>query len=310
MPILFTSPKWHEYRIFLEEAFNRNGLDFKQITTDQRIDPSTVEFLIYSSDSSLKDFSAFKNLKAVLNLWAGVEDIIHNKTLTKPLIRLVDNGMKQGMIEWCLAHVLRHHLVTDVHVKNQDGIWRSSTVPPLATEVNVGILGLGSLGKAVATALSDIGFKVHGWSQTQKTLENVKSFSGIEGLTKVLKSAQILILLLPLTPNTKFIINSQTVNLLPKDAVIINPGRGLLINDDALLDALNSGHISHATLDVFSKEPLAPDHPYWKHLKVTVTPHIAAHTRPQSSADTIAKSILQIRQGEIPIGLVNPKTFY
>ena len=310
MPILFASPKWHEYSIFLETAFNANGLDFDEITTDQKIDPDTVEFIIYSSDSSLKDFSQFKNMKAVLNLWAGVEDIIQNKTLTKPLIRLVDVGMRQGMVEWCLAHVLRHHLLTDIHVKNQDGIWRSNTVPPLATEVTVGILGLGALGTAVATALSGVGFKVKGWSQTPKIIKNIASFSGRNGLPRVLESSQILILLLPLTPNTKFMMNSQTLNLLPKDAIIINSGRGQLINDDDLLAAFDSGHISHATLDVFSKEPLPTTHPYWNHPKVTVTPHIAAHTRPQSSADTIAQNIVKIRRGESPTGLVNPTKFY
>ena len=195
-------------------------------------------------------------MKAVLNLRAGVEDIIHNKTLTKPLIRLVDDGMKQGMVEWCLAHVLRHHLRTDMHVKNQDGIWRSDSVPSLATEVNVGILGLVALGTAVALALSNIGFKVQGWSQTKKKIANVDSFSGPDGLTEVLSATQILILLLPLTPDTKFMMNSQTLKLLPRNAVIINPGRGLLINDNDLLEELNSGHISHATLDVFSTEPL------------------------------------------------------
>ena len=310
MSILFASPKWHEYSIFLENAFNKNGLDFKEITTDYEIDPATVEFLIYSPDSSLKDFSVFKNMKAVLNLWAGVEDIIYNKTLNKPLVRLVDDGMKQGMVEWCLAHVLRHHLLTDIHIKNQDGIWRSDTVPPLATEVNVGVLGLGALGTGVSKALSNIGYKVRGWSQTKKTIPNIESFLGPHGLTKVLESSQILILLLPLTPNTKFTMNSQTLKLLPKDSIIINPGRGLLINDDDLLESLNSGHISHATLDVFSTEPLAPTHVYWKHPKVTVTPHIAAQTRPQSSADTIAKSIIKIRRGEMPIGLVDPTAFY
>ena len=96
MAILFASPKWQEYHVFLENAFDQNGLNFTEITTDQKIEPNSIEFIIYSPDSSLKDFSPFKNMKAVLNLWAGVEDVIHNKTLTKPLIRLVDNGMKQG----------------------------------------------------------------------------------------------------------------------------------------------------------------------------------------------------------------------
>ena len=310
MSILVASPSWSKYKFFLERAFNENKLNFNEVTTDLSTDPSHIEFIIYAPDGTIKDFSRFKNIKAVLNLWAGVEDIIMNKTLHKPLVRLVDDGMKQGMIEWCLAQVLRHHLQTDIHVQNQDGLWRNDNVPQLAPEVNIGILGMGALGGAVAQALSHIGFNVYGWSQTKKSLFNIKSFSGPKGLPIVLKSSKILILLLPLTPNTKFLMNSKTLKLLPKNAIVINPGRGLLINDNDLLNSLNNGHISHATLDVFSEEPLPFKHPFWEHPKVTVTPHIAAHTRPQSSANTIVRSIMQIRRGEKPVGLVDPQKFY
>ena len=310
MSILFSSPSWSKYKDHFKSAFKKNKLNFSEITTDFKTESTDVEFIIYDPSSQLRDFSTFTNAKAVLNLWAGVEEIVQNKTLKKPLIRLVDEGMKQGMIEWCLAHILRHHLNTDVHVKNQDGIWRSDIVPPLANEITIGILGLGELGSAVAQSLSAIGFNINGWSQTKKNIPNVKSYFGTDSLIKVLHSAQILIVLLPLTPKTKYIINASTLKLLPKGAIILNPGRGLLINDNDLLTLLDSNHIRHATLDVFAQEPLIPSHRYWSHPNVTVTPHIAAHTRPSSSAETIAQSILKIRAGKKPRGFVSRKEFY
>ena len=311
MSILFASTKWQEYKNPFQQAFKKHGLNFSEITTDIKTDKAKVEFIIYDPSSKLTDFSSFVNTRAVLNLWAGVEDLIKNKTLNQPLIRLVDDGMKQGMIEWCLAHVLRHHLNTDIHIKNQDGIWRSNvSPPPLSSEKTIGVLGLGSLGSAVAEALATIGFKVLGWSKTNKNISNIKSFSGLPNLTKVLHSAQILITLLPLTPETKYILNSTTLKLLPKNSIIINPGRGDLINDNHLICLLNSGHISHATLDVFSEEPLNPSHSYWTNPNVTVTPHIAAQTRPHSSAHTISQSIIKIRNGDMPDGLVDRSKMY
>ena len=310
MTILFASPDWNKYKKALEQAFHKYRLDFSEVTTNLNTNPDSVEFMIYSPDSTLRDFSAYQNLKAVLNLWAGVDTIVHNKTLTQPLIRLVDTGMRQGMLEWCTAHALRHHLSIDTHITQQDGIWRSNFSPPLAFDRKIGILGLGSLGHAVAEALQKIGFDVHGWSQTKKTLQNIRSHYGSDGMLKILQVSEILILLLPLTPSTKFIINKSSLALLPTGAVIINPGRGELINEQDLINSLDMGDLAHATLDVFASEPLISNHPYWSHPKVTVTPHIAARTYPNSGADTIASSIVQIRNGKQPIGLVNPKTFY
>ena len=155
---------------------------FEEIVTDLETNNSDIEFIIYEPNSGLKDFSRFENCKAILSLWAGVEDLITNKTLKQPLIRLVDAGMKQGMVEWCLAHVLRHHLGTDIHVKNQDGVWRSNFIPPLANEVTIGVLGLGWLGSAVAEALSNLGFNVNGWSESEKTIANVNSYFKLENL--------------------------------------------------------------------------------------------------------------------------------
>ena len=187
MSILFASPDWPKYEQHFKTAFKKNKLNFDEITTDIKTDRSRVEYIIYSPTSELHDFSPFMNVKAVLNLWAGVEDIIKNQTLDKPIIRLVDDGMKQGMVEWCLAHVLRHHLGIDNHTKNQDGIWRSNVIPPLANEINIGVLGLGALGAAVAQSLALIGFRVTGMSKTKKN-GTFWGFSSADSLSTALES--------------------------------------------------------------------------------------------------------------------------
>ena len=310
MTILFAAPNWEKYKKYFELSFTAFGLNYRDIITSVNTNENDIEFIIYSPASSLCDFSKFRNLKAVLNLWAGVDEVVNNQTLKRPLVRLIDEGLRQGMVEWCLAHVLRHHLSIDTHIKAQDGVWRSDFVAPLASNRNIGILGLGELGTSVAKSLAGIGFNVFGWSQTQKNFKAVKSFYGQIGLEKVLQVSEILILLLPLTPRTRFLINAKTLANMPRGSTLINPGRGLLIRDHDLLTFLDNNHLKHATLDVFAIEPLPREHRYWSHPKVTVTPHIAAATRPASTATSITKSIMDIRNGKTPIGLVNRSKFY
>jgi len=167
------------------------------------------------------------------------------------------------------------------------------------------VLGLGALGQACATTLAELGFDVTGWSRSAKTVPGIKCLSGDAGLREALASAEIVVLLLPFTPQTENILNAETLALLPRGAVVINPGRGPLIDDDALLAALDSGHISHATLDVFRMEPLPKDHPFWAHPNITVTPHIAADTRPSTAAKVIAENIRRNEAGEALLYLVD-----
>ena len=156
------------------------------------------------------------------------------------------------------------------------------------------VLGMGALGSASAAALRALNFPVTGWSRTEKP----GSLHGDAGLAKALSSAAILVTLLPKTPETENLLNADRLAMLPKGAVILNPGRGALIDDDALLAALDAGHVGHATLDVFRVEPLPKDHRYWTHPRVTVTPHIAADTRPSSSSRVIAENIRRGEAGE------------
>ena len=310
MTILFASPNWPEFRSPLSKAFKAEGIDPYSLTSNLEINPLEVEFIIYSPNNLCFDFSKFQNLKAILSLWAGVDEIIQNPTISVPLIRLIDPGIKQGMIEWCTAHLLRHHLSLDNYIKPKKQKWETNIDPPLAKERSVGILGLGTLGSVVAESLQNLNFNVHGWSRIKKKNSKLPTHYGSAGLDTILSLSEILILLLPLTPKTRFLLNKQSFKKCKDGAVILNPGRGELINDNDLLEALNSEKIRHATLDVFCEEPLPSTHPFWKHEGVTITPHIAATTRPNSASLVIAKNIARIRNGQMPEGLVNMKTYY
>ncbi|HCP80066.1 MAG TPA: glyoxylate/hydroxypyruvate reductase A [Octadecabacter sp.] len=282
---------WPEYLEALPPAFHAAGLTVDLSRTHA---PDTVDYIIAAPNGPVQDFTPYTSCKAVLNLWAGVEDIVSNETLTQPLARMVDPGLTDGMVEWVVGHVMRHHLGMDAHILGQDGVWRTD-FPPLAQERPVTILGLGALGAACAEMLTTLGFPVTGWSRSQKTLQGVTCLSGDAGLTHALTGAEIVVLLLPLTDATTDILNSETLPLLADGAFIINPGRGPLIDDAALIAALDS-NIAHATLDVFRTEPLPESHPFWKHAQVTVTPHIASTTRAKTAATCIAENI---RRGEV-----------
>ena len=308
LKILFSASKknWSEYKAPLEEAFASVSLDYDLRTS---FAPGEVDYIIYAPSSSLQDFSPYTSLKAVLNLWAGVEGVAFNKTLKVPLARMVDSGLTSGMVEWVTGHTLRHHLGIDKHIHGQDGVWRSY-VPPLAKERVVTILGLGTLGTACGTALRSLGFNVRGWSRRKKSIDGISCFYGNDQIDFSLMDADIVILLLPDTPPTQNILNHHTLNLTKKGAFVLNPGRGPLIDDDALITALDSGQLEHATLDVFRIEPLPENHRYWSHKKVTVVPHKASETRPKTSSQVIAMNIKRAENGNELLHLVDKETGY
>lgn len=301
--ILFAArpEQWEIYETPLKSALSKAGL-----TANLALDlpPEEVDYMVYAPNSTVQDFTPYTRLKAVLNLWAGVENIVGNQTLTMPLARMVDHGLTQGMVEWVTGHVLRHHLGMDAHILGQDGIWRK-TIPPLAEDRPVTVLGLGVLGQACAKALSGLGFPVTGWSRSPREVPGITCLSGEEGLRAALQAAEILVLLLPLTTETENLLDADSLALLPRGAMIVNPGRGPLIDDDALLAALDAGHVGHATLDVFRVEPLPPEHPYWAHPRVTVTPHIASETRPITAARVIVENVRRGEAGEPFLHLVD-----
>ncbi|WP_412555432.1 2-hydroxyacid dehydrogenase [Shimia sp. MIT1388] len=298
--------RWVEYEAPLKEAFKAASVD-ANLQTDCA--PEDVDYIVYAPNSPVQDFTPYTRCKAVLNLWAGVESIVGNKTLTMPLCRMVDPGMTQGMKEWVVGHVMRHHLGMDCNILGQNGDW-TPHVPPLAQDRRVTIMGLGELGSACAEALRDLGFDVAGWSRRAKDIAGVTCLHGNDGLKTALSRADILVLLLPKTAATENLLNAERLSWMPKGAMIVNPGRGPLIDDDALLAALNAGHIAHATLDVFRVEPLPKDHPYWAHPNVTVTPHIASETRVKTSSEVVAENVRRGEAGEPFVHVVDRSAGY
>jgi len=300
---------WASYRAPLERAFAARGLDVR-LTDDLAIQPESVDYILYAPASPLRDFAPYTRARLVQSLWAGVERIVGNPTLTQPLARMVDPGLTEGMREYVSGHVLRHHIGMDAHFAGQDGIWLRHIVPPLARERPVAILGLGALGQACAAALVALGFPVLGWSRSPRTLPGVECHAAEAGLQAILPRAQIVVALLPETPETTNLLDARRLALLPRGAVVINAGRGTAIDDDALLQALDAGHLGHATLDVFRVEPLPPEHPFWAHPRVTVTPHVAAETRPDTAAAMVAENIARVEAGAPILHLVDRRRGY
>ncbi len=282
---------YDEYRAPLLAALRAGGVDAVAATDHA---PAEVDYIVYAPQGGPVDLSGYTSAKAALGLWAGVETIISNPTLTMPYARMVDAGMTRGMVEWVTGHVLRHHLDMDRDICRTDATWAPHT-PPLAASRRVGVLGLGELGAACATTLAGLGFDVAGWSRRPKTLDGVACFAGDAGFAEVLARSEILVLLLPHTPATENILDEAALAQLPAGAVVLNPGRGALIDDAALLSALDAGQVAQATLDAFRVEPLPADDPYWSHPRVTVTPHIASATRVETAVEVIADNI---RRGE------------
>lgn len=247
------------------------------------------------------------NLKAILSLGAGVEHILRDPELPAgvPIARLIDPGLQTGMVEFIAMEVLSHHRrAPEYHAQQRAGEWRLLR-QTLSRDRRIGILGLGHLGAACGTMLTRFGFPVSGWARSDKKIPGIRSYTGEDGLFALLERSDILICLLPLTPDTEDILDATTLGALPRGAVLINAARGKHVVDDDLLDALESGQLSAATLDVYRSEPLASGHPFWAHPKITIYPHAAAWTLPESAAPVIADNIRRAADGRDLIGQID-----
>ena len=301
-PAQYDAFKKHLTPLCTAQGISLNWLDMDAPKAD-------VDYILYAPNGPIKDLSDYPNVKLIQSLWAGVEKLLATQTVTTPVARMVETGLTQGMADYVMGHVLRHHLGTDSYSFAKAGDW-DETPPPVSSDRTVGILGIGELGMYCARKLAQFGFPTIGWSRSQKTDDLVECHSGADGLIHVLSQSDILILLLPDTADTKHIIDAHSIATMKDGASIINPGRGPLIDDDALLAALGNGKISAATLDVFDVEPLPVDHPYWAHPKVLVTPHIASATRTKSSCETIAQNIARGEAGQPFLHLVDLNAGY
>jgi len=236
------------------------------------------------------------NLKWVQSVWAGVEKLVESfKGEKVKIIRLVDPEMSRTMAEAVLSWVLYLH--RDMHfyrIQQNKRIWKENDYIKPSKKI-VSFIGLGELGSASAVKLIKNGFNVCGWSRGKKNISKVKSFTGKLGLKKMLKQTDILVCLIPLTKQTKYLLNYKTLSYLKRGASIINFARGAVINVKDLVRHLNSGKIKHAVLDVFEQEPLPKASILWKHKNVTVLPHISAHTNMDTASDIFYKNIKMYR---------------
>ena len=250
-----------------------------------------------------------KGAKLIQSLWMGVERLLADPALPRnvPLSRLVDPGMVAAMSETVLAHVLDwHRRLYRYRAQKQEGKWHRFR-QYMASDHTVGILGLGELGTDAAGKLRALGFNVVGWSRRPKKVEGVECSTDLQF---VLEKSNIVVCLLPLTDQTRGILNLANLKKIRKGGGLINVARGPHVVVPDLLAALDSGHLAHAWLDVFDKEPLPADSPLWKHPGVSITPHAAALTEPRTAVKRIAENIERVRRGEKPLNLVDFEAGY
>ncbi len=258
-----------------------------------------------------------RDLKAVFALGAGVDAILdqerkHPGTLPAgvPLLRLEDTGMAQQMQEYALSYVLRYFRRFDEYQALQQRQEWQPLDPHSLDDFTIGILGAGVLGQSVARKLTEFGFSVRCWSRSAKQIDGVQSFAGEAQRGAFLDGVKLLINLLPNTPETVGILNRELFAQLRPGAYLINIARGAHLVEADLLAALEQGQLAAATLDVFAREPLPQDHPFWRHPRVTITPHIAAITLPQQAMDQIAANIRALEAGYAPAGVVDRQRGY
>lgn len=272
--------------------------------------PETVDYtLLFRPPPGF--LAQFPNLRTVFSFGAGVDSILADGAYPKhiPLVRFVDELLSRAMAQYCVMHTLiLHRRQRDLDSLQCLAKWRM-LIPKPASDIRVGILGLGVIGQETAKILRDLGYDVAGWSRTRKDIDGIASFAGRER-DAFLARSDILICLLPLTPETRGILNRETIMRLPTGAAIINAARGGHQVEHDLLEALDSGQLSHAVLDVFDTEPLPPDHPFWRHPKVTVTPHCAGLSDPNAVARSVTDNIRRIERGEQPLHLVDLERGY
>jgi glyoxylate/hydroxypyruvate reductase A len=268
-------------------------------------DPKSIDYALgFRPEPGL--LGSLPNLKVVFSLGAGVDGFLIDPNYPKevPLVRFVDHQLSREMAQYCVMHVLIQHRQQRLFDHFQrEKTWRQSVPPRRTEETRVGILGIGEIGTMVAGRLRDHDFQVAGWSRTRRSIEGVQSFAGQEELAEFLGRSDILICLLPLTAETRHILNAKTFAQLPKDAFVINVARGGHLKEDDLIGAIDSGHISGATLDVFETEPLPESSPLWSHPKITVTPHVAAISDPRVMAKNAVDGIARHKAGR-PLGNV------
>jgi len=245
-------------------------------------------------------------LRAAFNLGAGVDALLRLQIAPATrLVRLDDAGMAVQMAEYVCHALVRHYRQFAGYEDSQrQRQWQERDIAP-RSEMPVGIMGLGVLGQRVAQAVAQFEFPVNGWSRSAKSVPGVRCFSGAQGFHAFLAASRVLVSLLPTTAETRNLINRDTLSRLQPGAYVINIARGAQLVEVDLLALLDSGHVAGAALDVFQSEPLAPEHPFWLHPRITITPHIAGLTVRSEAVAQIAGKLRALERGESVAGMVD-----
>jgi glyoxylate/hydroxypyruvate reductase A len=259
--------------------------------------PEAVEYAVVWSPPQ-GWLAGFDHLRCIVSIGAGIDHVLADEALPDhvPIIRTTGDDLTQRMREYVCLHVLaQHRQLFATRTAQSEGQWQPLITPP-ASELTVGIMGLGKLGSNAASSLAHLGYRVVGWAQQQHTIEGVCCYHKTQ-LDQFLEQCNLLVCLLPLTPHTRGILNASLFSKLKTGAGLINVARGDHLIEQDLIEALDSGQLSHATLDVFQQEPLPEDHPFWHHPDITITPHIASLIDPVSGGKEIARNLKDFMQG-------------
>jgi glyoxylate/hydroxypyruvate reductase A len=255
--------------------------------------------------------SQFPNVEVVFSVGAGIDQFDFSLLPPHiPVVRMIEPGIADGMVEYVTHAVLAIHRQSHLYARQQrEQRWQAHLVKPAAS-CRIGMLGLGVLGVSVLTKLHDFGFPCAGWSRSAHTLEGIACYAGEDELAAFLACCDILICLLPLTESTRGILDRKLFAALPVGAAIINVGRGGHLVEADLLEALDSGQLSSATLDVCETEPLPAGHPFWSRPEIVLTPHIASMTQPAGAVEVVLDNIRRHQAGQSLIGLVDRNRGY
>jgi glyoxylate/hydroxypyruvate reductase A len=253
------------------------------------------------------ELASLPNLKLIVNLGAGVDPILADATIPPhiPVARLGDDVMAQMMAQFVTMCVLRHYRDLARYERQQRARQWRYELPRASYECRVGVMGIGLLGGAAARMLAGLGFPVAGWGRSPRTIDGVETYHGAAGLGAFLARTEILVCLLPLTRETRHLVDRAALYQLPRGAKLINCGRGGTVDEAALLAALEDGQIAEATLDVFETEPLPPDHPFWTMDQVLVLPHTASIAVPEIAARDVVENIRRIADGRPFLNIVD-----
>ena len=307
--ILLATTGWHQDSWL--ERFRRLLPDRETVSDLDSFDPASIGYAATWKHRP-GTLANLPNLQAIFSLGAGVDHLVGDPDLPKaPILRVVDQDLTERMSEYVVLHCLMHLRKGWAYAERQArGVWEDDRDQPAARDVRVGIMGLGVLGGDSARKLKVMGFDVAGWSRSPRSLDGIATFSGEEGLGPFLARTDILVILLPLTPDTRGLLNRALFSRLAKNGrlggpILINAGRGGLQVETDILAALEDGTLKAATLDVFETEPLPAASPLWRHPAVHVTPHNAAMSDPDAIASAIAAQIRRHEAGEAFVNAVD-----